>query len=539
MAKSSEECPTAVSGRRGVGATLPRPSGGATFAPSTQASFPRTAPVPETTGLSLDALALLMTGVGLLTIVVVHLLLWRSFRGRVMRRWAWALLAIAATDMVQVTLSLGLSTSVGRAVGIAGLVCAFAFVLLTLGLLEHARGVARERIERQGLAVIAIGAVALVASLLTEPSGGLRPGEWYRSVGNPGLRVVFAALVAALAVSAWRAALVRKGETGIRLVALGLTGAVTRPFFIGVLAQGSTGGGIARSVVLLLFTLVVDALLVGVGSVLMALEEERARAVARTSRVERAERMERLGMMAGSVAHDFNNVLAAVMAGVELARDPAASPAEVREELTALQGAVDHGRAMAQGLLSFAKGEGTGATLVPLGPWLVDQRDRFRFALGAPHTVDIRTEAGADGRIRVDATRLNQLVMNTILNSRDASPPGTACRVEIAARAVELTHERPHGVFLLRAGRWMVLTVSDAGPGFPPDALDKVFEPFFSTKGALGTGLGLATVFAVARDAGGAVHAFNAKGGGAVIECWFPLVASDAAQGRGETTSGE
>ncbi len=477
--------------------------------------------------MPLDALALLFTGLAVLTMASVQLLLWRSFRRPIALRWASTLGLLALIDLLQVVAALSVVPAVGRVAGIAGNLAALVFfVSFALALGESAG--ARLLWWRRAIGGALVFSAAFAALLvLSEPAAlAATPGIWYRSAGNPVVRGFYSAMILLIASYSWVLVRRRAAMPGMLLLAIGMSVGILRPSMIVMLESAGFSGGVTRVVTLTVITLVADMLLVGVGSLLIVLQDENARALAAATRVERAERMARLGLMAGSIAHDMNNVLASLTLSIDFARDPRATPAQLREELDAIEAAVEHGRAMSQRLLSFANGSARRESPpVPLARWLATQQAQLQHAVGAPHQVAVAIDPVlADGvdTVRVDPTRLLQLLVNTAINSRDAARSGEPSRIAITLRIEVLEAELAVGLFQLGVGRWMVLLISDNGPGFPPASLDRVFEPFFTTKGALGTGLGLATVFAVARDAGGAVTAYNHSTGGAVIECWLP-----------------
>ena len=472
---------------------------------------------------TLDALVRLITGLAVLTLAVIHLLLWASFRRPLMARWASVLFFLGAVDLVQTLLRVKEFGETGRIVAISGIVLMIGFlgslVLALLGAVGEARRWAR---------TVQVGAVGLLLAILgwllaTEPPElGAHPASWYMPASHPALVGVIMACVALAAAISLRAAIVRRNSLALWMISAGILVGVIRSPVLAQLRDVGLSDGISPIQVLLTFTITMDVLLVGVGSVLLVLEQERANAVATATREERAERMERLGLMAGSIAHDMNNVLASVMGGVSLARDPGATPAEIQEDLAAVEVALEHGRDMTKRLLSFAKGAAPFNDSIELASWLVETETSLRYALGPPHELRL-VIAERDLQVRVDPIRLRQLLLNTVLNSRDAAAPGRTVRITVSlARRLE-TRERALGVFTLAPGEWVELRIEDDGPGFPAEALDKVFEPFFTTKGAGGTGLGLATVFAIVRDAKGGVQASNGPEGGAVVEVWFPL----------------
>ena len=223
--------------------------------------------------------------------------------------------------------------------------------------------------------------------------------------------------------------------------------------------------------------------------------------------LEMAQRLDALGRLAGGIAHDFNNILAAIGAHVALLSDDVRHDDGVVGEFREIQGYVQRGTDLTRQLLAFGGRQ-------PLEPETMDLREAvlsIRPMLDHLMTDGVRLEVEVTPEplpVRVDPAQLNQVVMNLVVNARDAMAEGGTVRVR-AARS--------------DSGGTARLTVSDQGPGMPPEVRDRMFEPFFTTKGERGTGLGLSTVFGIVSQSGGSIHCQSEAGQGTEFSVEFPL----------------
>jgi signal transduction histidine kinase/CheY-like chemotaxis protein len=233
----------------------------------------------------------------------------------------------------------------------------------------------------------------------------------------------------------------------------------------------------------------------------------------------RAERVRSLGVLAGGIAHDFNNVLTHLMGSLSLLRADAARGSALDGHLDEADHALDRARQLAGQLLTFSKGGVPVTRSVPLEQLV---RDTASFVLSGSSLrcdYDFPAELWA---VEVDVAQVHQVFENLFLNARQAMPDGGSIRVHGRnVRAEEV--ERPR----LTPGRYVGVTVSDDGPGIPEDELERVFEPFYTTKSA-GSGLGLATARSVLERHGGAIVADSAPSG-VTFRLYLPA-ASDAAE---------
>ncbi len=234
-------------------------------------------------------------------------------------------------------------------------------------------------------------------------------------------------------------------------------------------------------------------------------------------RAEEGERLRAVGQLAGGIAHDFNNLLSVVVAAAEAARQRAPDAAD---ELDPLLAAADRGAALVRRLLQLAGRQRLEPRVVVLDDALDAMAALLPRLLGPRIRLDMRL--GAEGRqALVDPTQLDQVVFNLATNAAQAMR-GVG-RLTIASGTAVALREEAGTPDPLPPGRWSVLSVSDTGPGVPPEVLARMFEPFFTTRSAQGgTGLGLATVHGVVRQSGGALQVTTRVGEGTTFRVFLP-----------------
>ncbi|UFN48611.1 response regulator [Roseomonas sp. OT10] len=234
-------------------------------------------------------------------------------------------------------------------------------------------------------------------------------------------------------------------------------------------------------------------------------------------RAEEGERLRAVGQLAGGIAHDFNNLLSVIVSAAEAARQQA--PA-LRGELDPLLEAADRGAGLVRRLLALAGRQYLEPRVVVLDEAVMALEPLLRPLLGRGIRLELRP--GAPGRrALVDPVQLDQVVLNLATNARQAMPAGG--RLTIATEALVALREEPGVPDTLPPGRWSVLSVTDTGPGIPPEVLPRVFEPFFTTRGAEGgTGLGLATVLGIVRQSQGVLQVASRPGEGTSFRIHLP-----------------
>ncbi len=243
-----------------------------------------------------------------------------------------------------------------------------------------------------------------------------------------------------------------------------------------------------------------------------ALERDRAHL---QRRLEEASRMEAVGGFASGIAHNFNNILAAIGGYAEMAAEGVRGKSRVARQLSEIQLAVARGRDLIDRILAFGRRSSA--------PWLdVDVRMALEevaaLLRAGHHGASIMVEDADAGMVKADPGALQQILLNLGANAVQA---GGVAGVRLTASAGRVSQPRALVAGRVAAGDYVVLAVEDRGRGIPPEQLPRIFDPFFTTR-AEGHGLGLATVGALVRDHGGAIDVVSAPGEGSRFEVWLP-----------------
>jgi len=230
-----------------------------------------------------------------------------------------------------------------------------------------------------------------------------------------------------------------------------------------------------------------------------------------------AQRMEAVGRLAGGVAHDFNNVLTSIGGHAALALEGVGADSAVREELEEIQRGTEFAESLTRQLLAFSRQQVTRPDTIDLGA-VVTGLDRMLRRL-IPEDVALETDLDPDaGSVRMDRGQLEQVLMNLVVNARDALPHGG--RVCVRSRRIHGNGSPGNG-----SPGTAALIVADDGVGMDHATRTRIFEPFFTTKPVgKGTGLGLSTVYGIVSQAGGTIEVRSAPGSGTEIEVRLPTV---------------
>jgi PAS domain S-box-containing protein len=226
-----------------------------------------------------------------------------------------------------------------------------------------------------------------------------------------------------------------------------------------------------------------------------------------------SQKMESIGQLAGGVAHDFNNLLTAIMAFVELAQEELPRDTPVAEYLEGILAASARGAALTQQLLAFARKKLVKPEHASLNELLQRMVPMVRRLVGEHIDVELELEPEA-GTVHIDVGSLEQVVMNLIVNARDAMPQGG--RLTLETQALGLSAAAPER-------QYAVLSVTDTGSGMGPEVRARLFEPFFTTKPqGVGTGLGLAMCQGIIEQAGGTISVDSELGQGSAFRIFLP-----------------
>jgi two-component system cell cycle sensor histidine kinase/response regulator CckA len=260
------------------------------------------------------------------------------------------------------------------------------------------------------------------------------------------------------------------------------------------------------------------------GVVIFSLDiEARRRAAQERARLEEqlrlAQKMDAIGRLAGGVAHDFNNLLAIILSYTECALDTAPSDLPLRNELLEIRSAATRAASLARQLLSVSRREVVEPVMLDLNALIRGMSSAARRVLGPAVTVDLQLAADL-GPVRADPSQIERVLLNLLVNARDAMPGGG--RLTIETSNVDLNSQSSHEGEVL-AGPYVALKVSDTGAGMPPEVQARLFEPFFTTKPeGQGTGLGLAIVYGIVQQAGGQIWVYSEPGKGSTFRIYLP-----------------
>jgi signal transduction histidine kinase len=226
-----------------------------------------------------------------------------------------------------------------------------------------------------------------------------------------------------------------------------------------------------------------------------------------------AQKVEAVGLLAGGIAHDFNNILSVVMSSAVLLRDEVDEDSAARENVDDIIVAGERAAALTRQLLTFSRQDVTKTQLLDLNDVVTDVERMLRRVAG--ETIQIITIAGASrALVRANRGHVEQILVNLVVNARDAMPSGGKVTIETASD-----------------GQDVVLAVGDEGVGMDERTRARIFEPFFTTKEVgRGTGLGLSTVLGIVRQAGGSIHVRSALRRGARFEIRLPRASGATAK---------
>jgi signal transduction histidine kinase/ActR/RegA family two-component response regulator len=245
-----------------------------------------------------------------------------------------------------------------------------------------------------------------------------------------------------------------------------------------------------------------------------------------------AQKMEAVGRLAGGVAHDFNNLLTVITGYAELLLGGGDLETAQRTALREIQRAAERGGALTHQLLAFSRGQPFTPRTVQLNTLIVHMEKMLSRLIG--EDVELITVAAAEpATVRTDPGQLEQVVMNMVVNARDAMPGGGKLIVETANAQVDQTYAGPS--VDLKPGAYVVLAISDTGMGMDPGTITHLFEPFFTTKApGKGTGLGLATAYGIVKQSGGAISVYSELGQGTTVKIYLPSAEAKAAADAAE-----
>jgi len=235
-----------------------------------------------------------------------------------------------------------------------------------------------------------------------------------------------------------------------------------------------------------------------------------------------AQKMEAVGRLAGGIAHDFNNLLQVIGGHAELLLAIPDAGGATHARARTIRAAADRGATLARQLLAYSRRQILEPRIVDVNRLVADVKAMMDPVVGKDLSIETRLAPDL-AAVSIDHNQFEQVLMNLLVNARDAMPGGGM--ITIATAMVELGTDNAHRPFDVPAGRYVAVSVRDGGPGIDDETRSHLFEPFFTTKAAgKGAGLGLASVYGVLTQSGGYIAVLSERGRGATFTILLPPV---------------
>jgi two-component system, cell cycle sensor histidine kinase and response regulator CckA len=268
-----------------------------------------------------------------------------------------------------------------------------------------------------------------------------------------------------------------------------------------------------------------------VRNALKQLESDRQRVAAETAlrkseeQLLQSQKLEAIGRLAGGISHDFNNLLTAIIGYSDLSLRQLQQDDPLTRNLEEIKKAGDRATALTRQLLAFSRKQVMQLRVFDLNAVVVDLERMLKRMIG--ENIELRTTLQQGlGNIKADPGQIEQVVMNLVVNSRDAMPQGGKLTIETANVYLDESYVEQH--LTVVPGYYIMLAVSDTGLGIDERVRPHIFEPFFTTKDAArGTGLGLSTVYGIVKQSGGFIWVYSEIGKGTTFKIYFPTVAQN------------
>ncbi len=252
-----------------------------------------------------------------------------------------------------------------------------------------------------------------------------------------------------------------------------------------------------------------------------SLRQSEAKRLRLQQQLAHAQKLEALGRLAAGITHDFNNLLEVIYGSVYLLRqETEALPSQAQARLELILQTADRGTNLTRQLLAFSRRQALVPKPLDLNAVIGEAAAFLQGLIRAQVTIQLHLDPGL-WNVMADATQINQVLMNLCINARDAMPTGGAIEIQTSNVIVgaDLTERLGEGT----PGPHALLSVRDFGTGIPPDVLERIFEPFYTTKiNTQGTGLGLSTVYGIVKQSGGFIDVTTEVGKGTTFSVYLP-----------------
>jgi PAS domain S-box-containing protein len=238
-----------------------------------------------------------------------------------------------------------------------------------------------------------------------------------------------------------------------------------------------------------------------------------------------AQKVDAVGRLAGGLAHDMNNLTTVVTGYASLILESLGQADPLRQDVEEIKRAGERAASLVRQLLTFSRKQVVEPQIVDLNDVIQDTEKMLRRLIG--EDIQVETVLGPDlNPVKVDPGQMEQVLMNLVVNARDAMPRGGRLTIETANVDLDEAYVRRHAT--VEPGQYVMMAVSDTGVGMAPAILEKMFEPFFTTKGlGKGTGLGLATVYGIVKQSGGNIWVYSEPDKGSTFKVYLPCVRSE------------
>ncbi len=259
-------------------------------------------------------------------------------------------------------------------------------------------------------------------------------------------------------------------------------------------------------------------------SILEKKVEERTKALARSeNQLQQVMKLQAIGTLAGGIAHDFNNILFPIVGYTELTMDDIPEDSQARQNLEEVLKAANRAKALVQQILTFSRQNGQERKPLKVQPLIKEALNLLRATI--PSSIEISSSIDDDsGLVKGDPTQIHQVIMNLCTNAYHALQ-GTGGKIEVSLKEANLSYEQSMQRVGMKVGRHLELIVKDNGHGMTPQVMERIFEPYYTTKEqGKGTGLGLSVIHGIIKNHGGDISVHSQPGKGATFSVYLPII---------------